>query len=85
VNGKRMSNDGVPTTRHSRLLTWEKHDDADTGSALAGCYVIVPERLEHSELYWPLERLVEKEGGTLGVDSEDGTRGRTTRHLIEPD
>ncbi len=80
-----MSNDGRARTRSSLLLAREKRDGADTGSALAGCYVIVPERLEHSELYWPLKRLVEKEGGTLVVDRENGTRGRTTRHLIEPD
>lgn len=80
-----MSNDGRARTRSSLLLAREKASIAGTGSALAGCYVIVPERLEHSELYWPLKRLVEKEGGILVVDRGNGTRGRTTRHLIEPD
>ncbi len=46
--------------------------------------MIVPERLEHSELYWPLKRLVEKEGGILVVDCGNGARGRTTQYLMEP-
>ncbi len=70
---RRMSNDnGVPVARNPRLLTREKPSTADTGSALAGRYVIVAERLEYSELYWPLERLVEKEGGLLVVDCGNG-------------
>ncbi len=80
-----MSNDGRATTRSSLLLAREKAGIVGTGSALAGCYVIVPERLVRSELYSRLKRLAAKEGGILVVDRGNGTRCRSTRHLIEPD
>ncbi len=80
-----MSNDGVATIRDSWPLVREKRDGADTSSALAGCYSIVPERLEHSELNWLLKRLIEKEGGTLVVGRGNGARDRITQYLMEPD